>query len=216
MFFLLACTEAPPSAPPPKESTPVPVDTQDSEPPGPPDGTVQGSVSTEDGETATIVSWHAFSYANSNAALVYLSSAPDATCDMLTEALFRQGDPSGLFAPETCNLQILVPSTLPFDYSFDSATAATFQLLCPFGSGGWSNQNNAWRWGGRWYVGNALGGQVSLSSSGSIVNGTIDLENFSGSYPYEAGTPTATMLNPISGNVIGESCEGLGIHPVFQ
>ena len=216
IWILLACKPAPVSAAPPKESEPPPVDTQDSEPPAPPDGTVTGSVTTDDGESGTLVAWHAFTFANENAALVYLSSAPDATCDMLTESLFRQGDPSGLFASDACNLQILIQDPLPFSYDFTAATTASFQLTCPFGTGSWSQQDNAWRWGGRWYVANAQSGTVALSATGSIVNGSVDFQTFSGSYPYEAGTPAAMMNNPVVGNVIGESCEGLGIHPVFQ
>ena len=213
---LAGCKEEPEESKEPEESDPPPVDTQDSEPPAPPEGSVAGSITTSDGEAAQVVGWHAFTYANENAGLVYLSAAEGATCAALAEALFRQGDPSSLFVPGQCNLQILSPTGMPLDHDFQSTTAATFQLSCPLGSGGFVNDNNAWRWSGRWYVANATAGEVHLATALTVINGTVDLQAFSGSYPYEAGAPAATATGLVAGSVYGEECAELGSHPVFQ
>ncbi len=215
-MFAASCKEEPVESKEPVESDPLPVDTQDSEPPAPPDGSVAGSLSLSDGESAAVVGWHAFTYANENAGLVYLSAAEGATCETLVASLFQQGDPSALFVPGQCNLQILSPEGIPLDHDFQSTTAATFQLFCPLGSGAFANVNNAWRWSGRWYVANATAGEVHLATALTVINGSVDLQTFSGSYPYEAGTPAATATGPVTGEVFGEECEALGSHPVFQ
>lgn len=217
LLVLLACTGTPKETAEPVESEPQ-VDTVDTSPPEPPEGTVQGSLTLDDGKSTAFAAWHAFSYANGKAAIVYLSSAPDATCEDLTGFLFQQQSPAPLFVAGQCNLQVVSTAPLPLDYDFASGTksAATYQLNCPFDSGEFSLQGSSWRWSGAWYVGNADGGEAHLAPSGDAVSGTLNLTSFAGSYPYEAGTPKATVTGPLSGNVIAEPCTGLSVHPIFQ
>jgi hypothetical protein len=197
------------------ESEPV-VDSVDSEPPSPPDGAVQGSLTLSDGKASSQTAWHSFTFANDKGAMVYFSSNPDATCENLTATLFQQADPSPLYVADACNLLIVVPDTLPLSFDFSGVTTASFQLFCPLGTGSFALNNGNWRWGGEWYVGNATAGQVDLNRTNDTMTGTVSLEEFSGSYPYIQGTPTATATGPLGGAVVPELCEGLGSHPVFQ
>jgi hypothetical protein len=215
LMFLFACTPEVEESKPPAESEPV-VDSVDSEPPSPPDGAVQGSLSLSDGKTSSQTAWHSFTFANDKGAMVYFSSNPDATCDNLTATLFQQADPSPLYMAGECNLLIVIPDTLPLSFDFSGVTTASFQLFCPLGSGAFAQTNGSWRWSGEWYVGTADAGQVDLSRANDTVIGTVSLETFSGSYPYIQGTPTALATGPLSGSVVPELCEGLGSHPVFQ
>jgi hypothetical protein len=95
-------------------------------------------------------------------------------------------------------------------------TTATFQLQCPLGTGVFAEDNGTYKWSGDWWAGNADSGTVDLYASGAVVTGSIDLQSFNGSYPYESGSPAVRATGPVAGTILGEACEGLSAHPYFQ
>ncbi len=218
LFLLLACSDPPPkkslppvvdSDSPPVESTP-PVDT------GPPDGTFSGTLTSSDGAyTATFAAWKAFTYGNSETSLVYLSANPEATCDALVGSLLSAADPSTLYGADDCNVVIQLGGTLPQDFVAGDSFTASIQLFCTFGGSGFVEDNGAWRWNGSWFVGTARTGSFHLENGATGITGTLDVTEVDGSFPYLDGVPSASFTGAVSGNVLGETCEGLGSHPIF-
>lgn len=219
LLLLLACSDPPKKGVPPvvvdSDSTPVestpPVDT------GPPDGTFTGTLTSTDGAyTATFSAWHAFTWSDGDASLVYLAANPDASCDALVGSLLNAADPSPLFRQDDCNVVIQVGGALPQDFVIGDGFSSSIQLFCTFGGSGFEEYSGAWRWNGDWYVGTAMTGNFHLESGATGVTGTLEVLTVDGSFPYLTDTPAASFSGNLSGNVLGESCEGLANHPLFS
>lgn len=184
---------------------------------------VTGSISVLEADaTGTVEFFHAYGIDQGGKAMIYISSNPDFNCDMAVEVLSDQGpsfDPTGYYAPGTCDLFIRLASDYTGDISGsdDPILRAGMTLNCFTGDGvfQWENRvdggDDGYYWSGRKYQAYPTIYSFAMSGGdGSDYTIDLDFQEYLGSFPDEGEFTQYTATGAITGTVTAKWCSDLG------
>ncbi len=191
-------------------------------------GLLEGTVTTDDGETGTVSGAKIFAYDKGGEAMLYVASNSAATCAEVTEYLGsdRDADPSNLFVDGGCNAFAFISEFDQAGSSFDSNpdgdswTKVSWVLNCAMGEGEFEylhqGQDSGYYWSGRWWQGGPNTWNLTLSGGGG--EGMVldaEMNDYDGNYIYE-GLDEVLASGLVSGsNVQAEWCEDLSESDFF-
>jgi len=214
--------------------------------------TFEAKVDPDDEETiirpgydASLLGWSAWSYAEGDRLVVYMSSTPDVSCEEVALYLGKDPDdnpetprpaydPTGLFTANTCNLSLTWNDAGYGEYSESSPAdfRETLEPLafveCPLGEGSfvstsfggsagyyWLNEEDANL--AWWFTGRAAWGEVTrLEQVADGVEVDAEVDLIDGEFPIAAEAEEATPRGTGKGTIVAPNCPDLGDTPLFE
>jgi hypothetical protein len=185
-------------------------------------GIIEGTLSFDDGESASVATHKAFGYDVNGKALLYFSASEDATCADVAEYLDwgDPTDPTAVFAAGHCNLYALVNNFDGSELTVSSdRLAVTWAINCTIGEGSWEWINAfddpRYEWSGRYWQGDAETWTLTLSGGGGDpFVAELEMNDYDGDYIYEFVDATASGL--VSGTTQVEWCADLAETPLLS
>ena len=181
---------------------------------------ITGTVTTEDSNAASadVATYKAFGMDVDGKGLWYLSSSPDATCELVQDYLEGdEMDPSPIWPGGTCNLTIVYGAG---DYTADGVSLDTADgglsghvaIRCAMGDGAfeWGTRDDGstdedYFWTGTEWWGAPLDYQIDIS--GGEADGftvSVDMDGFDGNYPTVIDETLASGV--VTGTIDAEWC----------